>query len=144
MDIAVQPATEPSHLVVDSTGLKVYGQGEWKGRQHGQTQRRTWRKWPLGVNEAPGEIGAQTLTTNCQDDASQVEPLLRQVEGPSEALGTDGAYDQRKVFEALAAPNQGASIRPIMPPRNNAKIQHHGNTKAPPLPRDETMRAIRD
>ena len=67
------------HLVVDSTGLKVYGEGEWKVRQHGWSKRRTWRTWHLGVDEATGEIVAQTLTTNRQDDAGPVEPLLDQI-----------------------------------------------------------------
>ena len=93
------------------------------------------------MDEATGQIVAQTLTTAHADDASQVEPLLEQVQAPIEALGGDGAYDQRKVFDALAASEP--PIRPIIPPRINAKIQQHGNTKAEPLPRDETIRAIR-
>ena len=138
-----QQGDEPMHLVVDSTGLKVYGEGEWKVRQHGWSKRRTWRTLHLGVNEATGEIVAQTLTTNSQDDAGQVEPLLAQIEAPIEALGGDGAYDRRKVFEALAASDRGPPMRPIIPPRKDAKIEQHGNTKAEPLPRDETIRAIR-
>ena len=138
-----QRGDQPMHLVVDSTGLKVYGEGEWKGRQHGWNKRRTWRKLPLGVNEATGEIVAQTLTTPSQDDAGPVEPLLAQVEAPVEALGGDGAYDTRKVFDALAAPEPGPPIRPIIPPRRNAKIEQQGNTKAEPLPRDQTIRALR-
>ena len=101
-DLAVamptQPKDQPLHLVVDATGLKVYGEGEWKVRQHGWNKRRTWRKLPLGVDEATGEIVAQTLTTNSQDDAGQVEPLLDQVEAPIGAVGGDGAYDRRKVL----------------------------------------------
>ncbi len=126
---------EPMHLVVDSTGLKVYGEGEWKVRQHGWSKRRTWRTVHLGVDEATGEIVAPTLT-NSPDDASQVE-------APVEALGGDGAYDTRKVFDALAAPEPGPPIRPIIPPRRKAKIKQQGNTKAEPLPRDETIRALR-
>ena len=131
----------PIHLVVDATGLKVYGEGEWKVRQHGVHQRRTWRKVHLGVDEATGQIVAQTLTPAGVDDGSQVSPLLAQVQAPIEATGGDGAYDQRKVFDALAASEP--PIQPIIPPRINAKIQQHGNTKAEPLPRDETIRAIR-
>ena len=78
------------HLVVDSTGLKVYGEGEWKVRRHGWSKRRTWRKLPLGVDEATGEIVAQTLTPHSQEDAGQVEPLLAPIEAPIEALGGDG------------------------------------------------------
>ena len=59
-------------MVVDSTGLKVYGEGEWKVRQHGWSVHRTWRKLHVGVNEATGEIVAETLTENSVDDASQV------------------------------------------------------------------------
>ena len=146
-DLAValphQRGGEPMHLVVDSTGLKVYGEGEWKVRQHGWNKRRTWRKLHLGIDEATGAIVAQTLTTNRQDDAGQVEPLLAQIEAPIEAVGGDGAYDRRKVFDALAAPDQKPPIRPIIPPRKDAKIEQHGNTKAEPLPRDETIRALR-
>ncbi|NEQ78485.1 MAG: transposase [Okeania sp. SIO2C9] len=52
------------HLVVDSTGVKVYGEGEWKTRVHGVSKRRTWRKLHLGVNEGTGEIVSGVVTTN--------------------------------------------------------------------------------
>ena len=143
VDWPLQPKDQPLHLVVDATGLKGYGEGEWKVRQHGWNKRRTWRKLHLGVDEATGEIVAQTLTTNSQDDAGQVEPLLDQIETPIAAVGGDGAYDRRKVFEALAASDRGPPMRPIIPPRKDAKIEQHGNRKAEPLPRDETIRTIR-
>ena len=143
VDWPLQPKDQPLHLVVDATGLKVYGEGEWKVRQHGWNKRRTWRKLHLGVDEATGEIVAQTLTTNSQDDAGQVEPLLDQIETPIAAVGGDGAYDRRKVFEALAASDRGPPMRPIIPPRKDAKLEQHGNRKAEPLPRDETIRTIR-
>ena len=133
----------PMHLVVDSTGLKVYGEGEWTVRQHGWTKRRTWRKLHVGVNEATGEVVAQTLTSHRIDDASQVVPLLTQVDEAVEAVGGDGAYDKQKVFDALATPPSGPPIRPIIALRRDAKIQQHGNCKAPPLARDEILRAIR-
>ena len=134
---------QPMHLVVDSTGLKVYGEGEWKVRQHGWIKRRTWRKRHVGVNEAPGEVVAQTLTSHRIDDASQVAPLLSQVDEAVGAIGGDGAYDKQKVFDALATPPSEPSIRPIIALRKDAIIQQHGNGKAPPLVRDEILRAIR-
>ena len=106
----------PMHLVVDSTGLKVYGEGEWKVRQHGWTKRRTWRKRHVGVNEATGEGVAQTLTSHRIDAASQVAPLLTPVDEAVEAVGGDGAYDKHKGFDALATPPSGPPIRPIMAP----------------------------
>ena len=133
----------PMHLVVDSTGLKVYGEGEWKVRQHGWTKRRTWRKLHVGVNEATGEVVAQTLTSHRIDDAAQVVPLLTQVDEAVGAVGGDGAYDKQKVFDALATPPSGPSIVPLIALRKDAKIQQHGNCKAPALARDEILRAIR-
>ena len=133
----------PMHLVVDSTGLKVYGEGEWKVRQHGWTKRRTWRKLHVGVNEATGEVVAQTLTSHRLDDASQVVDLLTQVDEAVEAVGGDGAYDKQKVFDTLATPPSGPPIRPIIALRKDAIIQQHGNGKGPPLARDEILRAIR-
>ncbi len=132
----------PMHLVVDSTGLKVYGEGERKVRQHGWTKRRTWRKLHVGVNEATGEVVAQTLTSHRIDDASQVAPLLTQVDEAVEAVGGDGAYDKQKVFDALAT-RSDPSIRPIIALRKDATIHQHGNCKVPPLARDEILRAIR-
>ena len=102
---------KPMHLVVDSTGLKVYGEGEWKVRQHGWTKRRTWRKLHVGVHEATGEGVAQTLTSNRIDEASQVAPLLTPVDEAVGAVGGDGAYDKQKVFDALATPPSGPSNR---------------------------------
>ena len=133
----------PMHLVVDSTGLKVYGEGEWKVRQHGWTKRRTWRKLHVGVNQATGEVVAQTLTSHRIDDASQVVDLLTQVEEAVAAVGGDGAYDKQKVFDALATPTSGPPIQPIIALRKDAIIQQHGNCKGPPLARDEILRAIR-
>jgi hypothetical protein len=95
-------------------GLKVYGEGEWKVRQHGWSVRRTWRKLHLGVNEATGEVVAETLTENSGDDASQVEPLLEQIEDGIETLGGDGGYDKHKVFEALADPPQEQPIQALI------------------------------
>ena len=132
----------PMHLVVDSTGLKVYGEGEWKVRQHGWTKRRTWRKLHVGVNEATGEVVAQTLTSHRIDDASQVAPLLTQVDEAVGAVGGDGAYDKQKVFDALATPPSGPSIVPLIALRKDAKIQQHGNCKAPRPPRWRAMRSF--
>ena len=112
-------------------------------RQHGWSVRRTWRKLPLGANEATGEIVADALTENRVDDASQVAPLLMQIDDEVETRSRDGGYDKHKVFEALADPPQGAPIQALIVLRKDAKIQQHGNGKAPPLARDEILRAIR-
>ena len=125
---------EPIHVVVDSSGLKVYGEGEWKVRQHGWSVRRTWRKLHLGVNEATGEIIAQTSTENSVDDAAQVTPLLEQIDAEIARLGGDGSYDKHKVFKALANPSHPGPIEPIIALRKDAKMQQHSNCKQPRRP----------
>lgn len=141
LDIALDVAERkgPVDVVVDSTGLKVFGEGEWKTRKHGKSKRRTWRKLHLSVNADTQEIEAEVLTENSGHDADQVEELLGQIESSVETFGGDGAYDQWKVYETLDA----QEIQPIIPPRRNAKIKQHGNSAQPPLPRDEAIRGIR-
>jgi Transposase DDE domain len=129
----------PIDVVVDSTGLKVFGEGEWKMRTHGKSKRRTWRKLHLAVNAATQEIEAETLTENSCDDASQVDPLLDQIPGPTGTLYGDGAYDKWKVYESL----NSRGTKAIIPPQHNAKIAQHGNSQGRPLPRDVAIRVIR-
>src|SRR3954466_1718711 len=87
--------TGPMHLLVDSTGLKLYGAGEWLVEKHGTKRRRSWRKLHLGVDAETGRIVAATLTERDEDDASQVGPLLDQVADPVASFTGDGAYDGR-------------------------------------------------
>lgn len=137
--VDVAKASGPIDVVVDSTGLKVYGEGEWKVRKHGVGKRRTWRKLHLAVDPATHSIVAQTLTENSEHDAGQVEPLLEQVSTNVETFYGDSAYDQWKVYDTL----EENRVDVIIPPRKNAKIKQHGNHSAAPLPRDECVRQIR-
>lgn len=131
--------TEALHVVVDSTGVKVLGEGEWKVRQHGYTSRRTWRKVHVGVDEASGEIVAAVVTTNSYHDSELLPDLLVQVDEQLTQVSGDGAYDRRGCYEAIR--ERGA--RAAIPPQHNAKIWQHGNTKAARLARDENLRRIR-
>ena len=126
-------------VVVDSTGLKVFGEGEWKMRTHGKSKRRTWRKVHLTINPETHEIVAEVLTENSGHDADQVKPLLAQVNQPITTFYGDGSYDKWKVYEVLEA----SGIDPVIPPQHNAKIKQHGNSGDAPLPRDEAIRGIR-
>ena len=92
------PSAEPVHLLVDSTGLKLSGAGEWLVEKHGTSRRRSWRKLHIGVDADTGRIVAATLTTNDVDDGSQVGPLLDQIDDPIASLTGDGAYDQDGVY----------------------------------------------
>ncbi len=129
----------PLQLVIDSTGLKLYGEGEWKVRQHGYSKRRTWRKLHLAVDPESHQIQAAMVTEAGVTDAEVFSDLLDQVERPITEAAADGAYDQAEVYDALAA--RGAKA--LIPPRTDAKIKVHGNTKGAPHPRDQNLRAIR-
>jgi hypothetical protein len=132
-------AEGPLHLVLDSTGLKVYGEGEWKVRQHGYSKRRTWLKLHLAVDPRTHEIQAAMVTEPGVTDAETVPALLEQVKEPVESAAADGAYDRQVVYDAL----ESRSARAVVPPRRDAKVKRHGNSSGPRLARDENLRRIR-
>src|SRR4051812_63915 len=130
--------TGPMHLLVDSTGLKLYGAGEWLVEKHGTKRRRSWRKLHLGVDAETGRIVAATLTDRDEDDASQVGPLLDQVEAPVASVTADGAYDQESVYADVAERHPEAAV--IVPPRSTAVPSATAETA--PTPRDRHLQII--
>jgi hypothetical protein len=109
---------EPLHLLVDSTGLKLIGAGEWRVEKHGTKTRRSWTMLHLGVDADTGQIVAAALTGREADDGAQVGPLLDQVTGPVASFTGDGAYDQDGVYASVAERHPEAAI--IVPPRATA------------------------
>ena len=134
-------AKGPLHLVFDSSGLKVYGEGEWKVRQHGWSKRRTWRKLHLTLDSQTGEVQAVLTSEAGLHDAEAVVPMLAEVDQPIASAAADGAFDRRSVYQAIQAHSPSAHI--AIPPRKDAHIWRHGNSNAPPLPRDQNLRYIR-
>ena len=108
----------PVHLLVDSTGLRLCGSGEWLLEKHGTKTRRSWRKLHIAVDADTGQIAAAALTTSDVDDASQVGALLDQVSDPVASFTADGAYDQDGVYREVAARHPEASV--VVPPRSSA------------------------
>lgn len=139
VELPVVPKAKAVHVVVDSTGVKVYGEGEWKVRQHKASKRRTWRKLHLGVDEASGEILAAVVSTNNVSDSEVLPQLLDAIPEEIEQVSADGAYDTTSCYEAIEQRQASAAI----PPRRNAKIWQHGNRKAPSHPRDRNLRQLR-
>jgi hypothetical protein len=139
LTLSAPSPSEPLHLVIDGTGLKVFGDGEWKIRQHGPSKRRTWRKVHLAVDQETGMIRAAATTANSISDGQMLPFLLEQVYETISQVSADGSYDQRTCYEAIAA--RGAKV--AIPPRRNARIWQHGNSKAKRLSRDENLRRIR-
>jgi hypothetical protein len=127
--------------IADSTGLKFYGEGEWKVKKHGAGKHRMWRKLHIDV-DTDGEIRVSLLTDNAQTDANAFLKMLGVEPATVGSAYADGAYDQHKIYDALV--RLGLSAPDIhIPPQKNAKIWQHGNCKAPPHPRDENLRRIR-
>jgi hypothetical protein len=117
----IQPASVPDgplHLLIDSTGLQVYGAGQWLEAKHGAKSRRKWRKLHLAVDAGTGMIVAQTLTDQDTDDPSQVAPLLAQIDERIARVTADGAYDGEPTYETIAA--RGDDIKVVIPPRSTA------------------------
>ena len=129
---------EPVHLLVDSTGLKLCGPGEWLVEKHGTKLRRSWRKLHLGRDADTGQIVAATLTSHDVDDGSQFGPLLDQVDGPIASFTGDGAYDQEGVYASVAERYPEATI--IVPPRSTAVPSKTAETA--PTQRDRHLQLI--
>ena len=121
----------PVHVVIDATGLKVFGAGEWLAETHGARGKRTWRKLHLAVDPEGGEILACGLTTNEEGDASQVGLLLEQIAGPLGSVAADGAYDG----EPVTGPCPSISpIRRWTWSSRRARPQHRAPMPAPRPP----------
>jgi hypothetical protein len=109
---------EPLHLLVDSTGLKIYGEGEWLDQKRGIRSPRRWRKLHLGVDAGTHEIVAVELTPDDVGDVSELSGLLDQIDADVASLTADGAYDGETVYDAVADRYPEAEI--IIPPRATA------------------------
>ena len=129
---------ESLHLLVDSTGLKLCGAGEWLIEKHGKKTRRSWRKPHIGMDADTGQIVAAALTTKEVDDASQVAPLLDQVAVALASFTVDGAYDQDSVSTVVATRHPAAAI--IVPPRSKAVPSETAETE--PTQRDRHLQFI--
>jgi hypothetical protein len=108
----------PLHVLIDSTGLQVYGAGLWLEAKHGAKSRRKWRKLHLAVDAASGMIVAQTLTDQDADDPSQVAPLLDQIDDPIGQVTADGAYDGAPTYQTIAQHDDRIEV--VIPPRSTS------------------------
>jgi hypothetical protein len=117
VDLETTPSLEPRHLVIDSTGLKIFGEGEWHIRTHGKSKRRTWRKLHLSIDAKTHEIVACTLTDHKRHDSLETQNLLPKNE-PIAAVYADKAYDNKNAYEPIVQ----AGARAVIPPRSGAAL----------------------
>ena len=107
------------HILIDSTGLKVYGEGEWKMRIHGKDKRRTWRKLHVAINRETHQIEAIHLTKSNVHDSTQTSNLLRQIPEKIQTVTADKAYDNKHGY----APIVQREAKAIIPLRSGAALQ---------------------
>jgi len=139
LDVALKlvPAHEPIHLIVDSTGLSIVGEGEWAAVKHGGRGKRAWRKLHLGVDRS-GVIVAEALTHRSADDAKTALDLIDEVEDAIASLTADAAYDTIAIYEATAA----RSTKVIVPPIRTATRSRRRRTL--PCSRNRTIMRVKE
>jgi len=121
-------ASGPIHLVIDSSGLSIIGQGEWAAAKRGGCGKRGWKKLHLGV-DAAGVIVAQVLTDGNADDAATGVDLVADIPGEVASVTADAAYDTRGIYEAARLRGAAVVVPPIVtaspgaPPRCAARVR---------------------
>ena len=132
-------STGPLNLLIDSTGIKAEGEGEWNARKHAGSKRRVWRKIHIGIDEETLEVRAVQVTGSNIGDAPMLPKLLNQIPSDQDisSVTADGAYDTRKCHEAIAARDAHA----VVPPRKNAKPWKPTSTGA--IARNDAVNAQR-
>jgi IS5 family transposase len=123
----------PKIIALDASGVKIYGEGEWKVRTYGASKRRRWLKIHIGVDVRSGEIVAQKTTESNVHDSKMVEELLDQIDGSVQEVLADGAYDGKNARESIR--NKGAKA--LIPPRKNGRVRGKDPN------RDNAIREIR-
>jgi transposase len=134
LELSLTAPKKIMHLVIDSTGLKVYGEGEWRVRTHGKAQRRTWRKLHISMDASTHQVTATSLTDKDLLDRNALSGLLEQTASEIERVCADGAYDFEQCYRAIKKREAIA----LIPPRSDAVIRG----KSPFEQRDENLRGI--
>lgn len=136
VDLGVKPTGKPRHILVDSTGVQVLGEGEWKRLKHGESRCQVWKKLHIALDANSLDIVALNVTDSVRLDGNYLPGLIEQIVDPIEQITGDGAYDKQNCYEC--ALQRGA--KPIFPPQHNAAVQRNKRKKNPALiPRDELI-----
>ena len=139
IQISYQKSRDGLHLLVDSTGLKFLGEGEWKRKKHQPEYRRQWRKLHIGIDAKTLQIRVVQLTTNNVSDSQVLGDLLDQIPSDEQidSVYTDGAYDTKQCRQVIADRQAHA----VIPPRKNAKPWK--DKKVHSLERSELLRTVK-
>lgn len=136
VDLGVKSTGKPRHILVDSTGVQVLGEGEWKRLKHGESRCQVWKKLHIALDADSLDIVALDVTDSVRLDGNYLPGLIEQIDDPIEQITGDGAYDKKNCYEC--AHQRGA--KPVFPPQHNASVQRNKIKKKPALrPRDELI-----
>lgn len=136
VDLGVKATGTPRHILVDSTGVQVLGEGEWKRLKHGESRCRVWKKLHIALDADSLDIVALDVTDSVRLDGNYLPGLIDQIEDPIEQITGDGAYDKQNCYQC--AHQRGA--KPVFPPQHNAVAQRNKIKKKHELiPRDELI-----
>ena len=126
-------------MILDSIGIKVFGEEEWKVRRHGYTKHRMWNKLHIAIDTETGDIIAEQLTTNSVTEADAGVELLNDMEEDIADVRGDGGYDNIKIFRKC----HKRKIKTLIVPQKNARIRGNGDGRSPWKARDDIVKAIR-
>jgi len=136
VNLGVQSSHQPRHILIDSTGVQVLGEGEWKRLKHGESRCQVWKKLHIALDADSLDIVAMDVTDSVRLDGNYLPGLIEQIDAPIEQITGDGAYDKQNCYEA--AYHCGA--KPVFPPQHNAAVQRNKIKKNAALtPRDELI-----
>lgn len=136
VSLGVPLSQKPRHILIDSTGVQVLGEGEWKRLKHGASRCQVWKKLHVALDAESLDIVAVEVTDSVRLDGNYLPGLIEQIDGPIKQITGDGAYDKQNCYES--AYQRGA--KPVFPPQHNATVQRNKIKKNPALiPRDELI-----
>lgn len=139
--LQIKPSSKPRHILIDSTGVQVLGEGEWKRLKHGESRCQVWKKLHIALDADSLDIVAMDVSDSVRLDCNYLPGLIEQIESPIAQITGDGAYDKQNCYET--ALNIGA--KPVFPPQHNAAVQRNKIKKDPALiPRDELITKLKD
>jgi DDE family transposase len=135
----VKPKSQARHVLVDSTGIQVIGEGEWKKLNHGESRHQLWRKLHIAMDADNQTILAATVTESIRLDGNYLPGLIDQIKGSIKQITGDGAYDKKNCYKKAYERN----AKPIFPPQHDACVQRNKYKKNPALQaRDKTILQI--
>jgi hypothetical protein len=139
IDLNKNTTNEEKHIVVDSTGIQVIGEGEWKKLKHGQTRYQVWKKLHIAMNLKDQNILSAEVTDSIRQDGNYLANLLNKIPGKIVSVRGDGAYDKKPCYKAIFS--KGAKA--IIPPQHNAIVQRNKYKKDPSLiSRDNVIKRL--